>query len=51
MKHEEAVKWLDQIETSLVRAEKAKKDIDTIILLRLAYEILKEKVKNGTSNS
>ena len=47
MTHEEAVKWLDQLETSLVRAEKAKKDIDTIILLRLAYELLKEKVKDG----
>lgn len=45
MTHEEAVKWLDQLETSLARAEQGKKDIDLVILLRLAYELAKEKEK------
>ncbi len=45
MTHEEAVKWLEQIENSLTRAEQAKKDIDLIILLRLAYELAKEREK------
>ena len=45
MTHDEWVRWLDQIESSLVRAETAKKDIDTIVMLRLAYQICKDQVK------
>ena len=45
MTHKEAAEWLDQIETSLTRAELGKKDIDIIVLLRLAYKIIQEKEK------
>ncbi len=41
----EWLKWLDQIETSLVRAEAARKDIDLVIVLRLSQEIAKERIK------
>lgn len=41
----EWLKWLDQIETSLVRVEAARKDIDLVIVLRLAQEIAKERIK------
>lgn len=47
MTHDEWVRWLDQIESSLVRAETAKKDIDIIVMLRLAYQICKDQVKEG----
>ena len=45
MKHDDWVKWLDQLESSLVRAETAKKDIDILLLLRFAFQVVKEKVK------
>ena len=45
MKHDEWVRWCDQLEDSLVRAETAKKDRDLLVVLRLAYQIAKEKVK------
>ena len=45
MTHDEWVRWLDQIESSLVRAETAKKDIDLLVVLRLAYQICKDQVK------
>lgn len=45
MTHDEAVKWLEQIEKSLSRAEAARKDVDVIVLLRLAYSLIKEKEK------
>lgn len=45
MTRDEWLKWLDQIETSLVRAEAARKDIDLVIVLRLAQEIAKERIK------
>ena len=45
MKREEWVKWTDQIENSLVRAEKAGKDNDIIILLRLAWQIGRDHIK------
>ena len=51
MKREDWVKWTDQIENSLVRAEAAGKDKDMIVLLRLAYQVgrdhLKEEHKDG----
>lgn len=45
MKHDDWVKWTDQLESSLVRAEAAKKDIDLLVMLRLAYQIAKENMK------
>lgn len=45
MTHDDWVKWTDQIENSLVRAEKAGKDKDIIVLLRLAYQIGRERIK------
>ena len=47
MTHDEWVKWADQIENSLVRAESSRKDVDLIVILRLAYQIAKERVKRG----
>lgn len=46
MTHDEKVKWLDQLESSLVRAETSRKDVDLIVALRLLYQIMKEEVKN-----
>ena len=47
--HEDWVMWTDQIENSLTRAEAAGKDKDLIVLLRLAWQIgrdhLKERAK------
>ena len=40
-------KLLDAIETALVRAEKAKKDIDLILVMRILRNILEEDVRNG----
>lgn len=45
MTHDQWVKWTDQLESSLVRAETAKKDLDLIVVLRLAYNICKERTK------
>lgn len=45
-KRKEAAAWLDQIETSLTRAELAKKDLDLICLLRWAYKKAKEDLRN-----
>ena len=45
MQHSDVIKWMEQIEDSLIRAETAKKDIDLIVLLRLAYRLAKEKEK------
>lgn len=50
MKHDDWVKWLDQLESSLVRAETAKKDIDILLLLRFAFQVAKEKVKESENN-
>lgn len=35
----------DQLETSLLRAERGKKDTDLIVLLRMAHEIAVEHTK------
>ena len=40
-------KLLDAIENALVRAEKAKKDIDLILVMRILRNILEEDVRNG----
>ncbi len=50
MTHDEWVKWADQLENSLVRAETARKDVDLIVVLRLAYQIAKEKTKETEKN-
>lgn len=50
MTHEEWVKWTDQTENSLVRAEKSGKDKDIIVLLRLAYQICKDHIKEDKKN-
>lgn len=52
MKHADLVEWVDQLETSLSRAEMYKKDIDLIVCLRLLYTIMKERLKeDGSSRS
>lgn len=45
MTHDDWVKWTDQIENSLVRAEKAGKDKDIIVLLRLAWQVGRDHIK------
>lgn len=42
-----SIKSLDAIESALVRAEKAKKDIDLILVMRILRDILEEDVRNG----
>lgn len=44
MKHDEAVKILDELENCLLRAETARKDIDLLVALRVLYKIIKEKI-------
>ena len=46
MTHEQAVKILDQLEDSCGRAEKAKKDVDLIVALRVLYQMMLERVKD-----
>lgn len=48
MTHEKEVKWLDEIESALVRAETARKDLDIILLMRFVRDYLESEVKNGT---
>lgn len=45
MTYEQKVKWLDTIESALVRAETARKDIDLILVMRLLREELEEDVR------
>lgn len=45
MKRDEWVKWTDQIENSLVRAETAGKDKDLIVLLRLAWQVGRDHIR------
>lgn len=45
-KRKEAAAWLDQLETSVTRAEQAKKDLDLICLLRWAYKKAREDLRN-----
>lgn len=42
MQHSDIIKWMEQIEYSLTRAENGKKDRDLIVVLRLLYAVLKE---------
>lgn len=41
-------KWLDEIETALVRAETAKKDLDLLVVMRAVREILEHEVRKET---
>lgn len=50
MTRAELVKALDQLETSLVRAEEGKKDVDLIVVLRIAHKIAKDKLKEIDKN-
>lgn len=45
MQHSDIIKWIEQIEDSLTRAEIGKKDRDLIVVLRLLYAVLKEREK------
>lgn len=45
MTRERWTEYADQLETSLKRAESAKKDRDLIILLRMAREIAEEHIR------
>lgn len=45
MTHDDWLRWSEQIETSLVRAEKARKDIDLLIILRFAQKLAIEGLK------
>ncbi len=45
MTRKEWAEMVDQLENSLVRAEGARKDIDLLILLRMAHKIAKERLK------
>ena len=45
MTKEELARIADQLETSLVRATEAKKDIDLIVVLRAMLEMAKGKLK------
>ena len=45
--HEDWVRWTDQIETSLARAEAAGKDKDLIVLLRLAWQVGIEHIREN----
>ena len=51
MTHKECICWMEQIEDSLIRAETAKKDIDLIVILRLAYKMLKERERELRDDS
>ena len=46
MKHEDAVEWLDEMESALVRAEMARKDIDLIVTMRAVRKMLESEVRN-----
>ena len=50
MTKEELARIADQLETSLVRATEAKKDIDLIVVLRAMLEMAKEKLKEDERN-
>ena len=45
MTHEKKVEFLDQLEDSLIRAERGKKDLDLLIALRVLYSMMLDDVK------
>ena len=46
MTHEQAVKALDQLIDGLKRAEESRKDIDLLMVMRIVYLLLEDKVKS-----
>ena len=46
----ELAEAIDQLETSLVRAEEGKKDVDLIVVLRIVHKIAKERLKEIEQN-
>lgn len=44
-RHEDAAKWLDQMENALARAETARKDIDLILTMRAVRAMLEREVR------
>ena len=45
MNHDKAVKRLDEMESALVRAEMARKDIDLLFTMRIVREMLEDEVR------
>ena len=50
MTRAELAEALDQLETSLVRAESGKKDVDLIVALRIVHKIAKDRLKEIDKN-
>ena len=46
----ELAEALDKLETSLLRAEEGKKDVDLIVVLRIAHKMAKERLKEIEQN-
>lgn len=51
MKHEDKIRLLDEVETACVRAEKARKDVDLLVALRVLYKILEGMVKDDSTRT
>ena len=47
MKDKEAADIMDQLETSCIRVEEARKDKDLMIAIRALYKLYEERVRNG----
>lgn len=45
MTHDKAVKWLSEMESALVRAETARKDIDLLVVMRVVRDMLEGEVR------
>lgn len=45
MTRKDEAQILDQLENSLIRAEKGQKDIDLIVALRVLYQMVREQMK------
>ena len=43
-------KWLDAIESALIRAEESRKDIDLILVMRALRDWLEEEVRKQNEN-
>lgn len=46
MTHAQAVKALDQLIDGLKRAEESRKDIDLLMVMRIVYLLLEDRVKS-----
>lgn len=47
MENKDSARWLDTMETALVRAETARKDIDLLLVMRALRDIFEGEVRNG----